>query len=166
MKSSTKLSILGALLLLTAYTAQATPITWTDTINFSPDVYLLQWNAALNPATDASGNFSLNLDQLGAAANGSLTGTAWDGLMSAGDAQWQGTGALAETIVDLLESLDLEKEKHHHHKGGGPETVPEPGILSLLGLGLLALAFATRRTRRLRAAGGTTSEAFSAIAAS
>src|ERR1700686_1007266 len=72
MKSSRKLSILGALLLLAARATEATPITSTDAINFGPNVYISQWNAGLNPAADAVTNFTLNLDLLSSSGTDSL----------------------------------------------------------------------------------------------
>jgi hypothetical protein len=154
MKSSPKLSILGGLLLLLVTgAAEATPVTSADAANFNPNVYISQWNAGLNPAADAVANISLNLNLLSSSGNDSLALVA-----PAGDAQLQSTGTLAVTIVSLLDKVDLDK-RHHKPK---PPTVPEPGVLSLIGLGLLALALVTRGTRRLRAAVVTTGEAFSA----
>ena len=139
MKPSPNLSILGALLLLATGVTQATPITSIDAINFSPNVFISQWNAGLNPAADTVTNFSLNRDLLSASGNSHAL------VAPAGDIQLQSTG-----IVSLL---DKYKDKYKHHK---PATVPEPGVLSLIGLGLLALGLVTRGTRRSRAPVATT----------
>jgi hypothetical protein len=157
MKSSPNLSILGALLLLAPGATEATPITWTDTINFTPNVYISQWNAGLNPAADVVANFSLNLDPLGSSGPDSLVLVAPEG-----DVRSQRAGTLEVTIVSLLDKdkdKDKGKDKDKDHK---PATVPEPGILSLIGLGLLAVALVTRGTRRMRAAVSTMAAAASA----
>jgi hypothetical protein len=140
MKSLPKFAFLGLLLLATT-AAEAASITWTDTINFSPNVYISQWN----PGADAVANFPLKLDPLSATGVDSLALVALEG---GGELQSSG-------IVSVLDNADLDKRhppKPKHKPKPKPTTVPEPGVLSLIGLGLLALALVTRRTHRLHAA--------------
>lgn len=49
------------------------------------------------------------------------------------------------TPTDICGSADIHGSAT---SGGGPVSVPEPGVLGLMGLGLLGIGFATRRRRR------------------
>jgi hypothetical protein len=142
MKSAAKLSILSVLLLLASRATEAIPISSADTGSFDPNGYISRWHASLDPGADAVGNFSPDLPLLSSSGTDSLTLVAPDG-----DAQAQSTGTMSVTIVSLL---DQDRDKSHHHPK--PPTVPEPGALGLIGLGLLALTLVTRGARRLRAA--------------
>jgi len=154
MKSAVKLSILSALLLLATRATEATPISSADTSSFNPNGYISRWHASLDPAADAVGNFSLDLPLLSSSGTDSLALVAPDG-----DARLQSTGTMAVTIVSLLDEDRDKGDKSHHHRK--PPTVPEPGALGLIGLGLLALALVRRGARRLRAAVVPTADAAS-----
>lgn len=165
---------IGAALMLGAGASQATPMTWTDTITFTPNVYLSmgseftdQLNIAdygYNPATDTISSYSLNVDlyspggQLFAAlvVPGTLGNSFFDidglqfgGWSLQGDAQLQKTGVLTMTIVSLLGNFYLGSSTLTA-SGTGPSTttVPEPGVLSLMLLGLAGAGLALRYGRK------------------
>jgi hypothetical protein len=141
MKSLPKSAILGLLLLLAAPATEAVSIASTDATNFNPNAYVSQWQAGLNPGADAVAGLPLKSGLLnipGVDSPVSVTTPEDDaGLQSSG-------------IVSLLNEVDRDKLDKPKHKPKPPTTVPEPGALSLIGLGLLALALMTGRTRRLR----------------
>jgi len=165
----------GVALLLGTGVSQATPMTWTDTITFSPNVYLTpgsvfsdQLNIAdygYNPATDTISSYSLNVDlysptgQIFAAlvVPGTLgnsffdiDGAAFGGWSLTGDTQLQKTGLLTMTIVSLLGDFYLGSSTLTAYGNGVPtNTVPEPGVLSLMLLGLGVAGVALRFGRKV-----------------
>ena len=143
MKSLPKSAILGLLLLLAAPAAEAASIASTDATNFNPNAYISQWQAGLNPGADAVADFPLKSELLNIPGVDSPVSVT----TPEGDAGLQSSG-----IVSLLNEADHDKldKLKPKHKPKPPTTVPEPGALSLIGLGLLALALMTGRTRRLR----------------
>ena len=141
MKSLPKSAILGLLLLLAAPATEAASIASTDATNFNPNAYVSQWQAGLNPGADAVADLPLK--------SGLLNIPRVDSPVSVTTPE-DDAGLQSSGIVSLLNEVDRDKLDKPKHKPKPPTTVPEPGALSLIGLGLLALALMTGRTRRLR----------------
>jgi len=141
MKSLPQSAILGLLLLLAAPATEAASIASTDATNFNPNAYVSQWQAGLNPGADAVADLPLK--------SGLLNIPRVDSPVSVTTPE-DDAGLQSSGIVSLLNEVDRDKLDKPKHKPKPPTTVPEPGALSLIGLGLLALALMTGRTRRLR----------------
>ena len=121
--------LIAVVLLLGASGTWATPIMWTDTTGLNPSAYT------------------------------TLSGSA----LGISDARITLTGD--QSLIVLLEDQGLmallagKDDKKCDNDRGDPKrckrTVPEPGALSLIGLGIVGVALAIRRTRRLRTGFGT-----------
>jgi hypothetical protein len=109
--------------------AQATPITSTDTIGLNLSEYLQQ---------------EINLLDIGNTTPPQLTGGELLILLNELDASLLARGGCS--LWDL-DDCRCPPWRAHCHK----QTVPEPGVLGLGALGLVGVALAVRRNRRLRA---------------
>jgi len=171
MRLSSKLSLAGALLFLAAHAAQATPMSWTDTVTFNPNVYVTQWTGFVykqslisdgyNPAVDSISSYSLSLDLVngsggflalvvpGQLSNGffDFNGTQYGGMSLQGNVSFSSTGVLTVGIISLLGNFYLASSTLTAWGNGIARTVPEPGVLALLVLGLMAIAIVRSRSK-------------------
>jgi hypothetical protein len=173
-----KLSFLGALLVFAAGAAQATPMSWTDTAKFNPNVYVSQWNGfvytqnlthdGFNPAVDTISDYSLSLDLVnssggflalvvpGTLSNAyiNLNGNSFgQNLYLTADLAFSSTGVLTVGIISLLGNFYLASSTLTAYGNGVATSVPEPGVITLLALGLAAIALLEWRKRRAHAPG-------------
>lgn len=130
MRISKKLSV-ATVLLLGAGAAQATPITWTDTTGLNASVYTTEYvyqSEIQNGLIPQTTNQSL--------------------ILLLGD---QGLISFIERLTGALRA-DFLKSCSGWSATCRKQTVPEPGALTLLGLGFVGVALAIRRTRKMRGA--------------
>jgi hypothetical protein len=157
--------------------ANATPITWVDSIDFNPDRYIAPYTSTsythdirdngFTPLVDLIYGYSLNVNLHDDADTGlevalvnvagvtgdrvyfDLSGSEFGGWSLAGYAQLALTGLYDVTISSLYGDFFLDGSTLTVR--GDERSVPEPGALGLLALALLGIAFASRRKRGLQA---------------
>ena len=154
--------------------ANATPITWVDAIDFTPDRYIAPHASSsythdirddgYSPLSDWVVGYSLSvdlyddgdkalevalIDSPGLAGDKiffDLAGQELGGWSLAGFAQLELSGLYDVTISSLDGDFFLGSSTLTV-RGDRPRTVPEPGSLALVGLALAAAALASRRKR-------------------
>jgi hypothetical protein len=161
-------------------TAQATPVTWVDTIDFTPDRYIAPYSSysythsildnGYNPGVDSIYNYSLSVNLLDDSDRGldvalinvpglfgdtiffNLSGVEFGGWSLEGQTQLSNTGIYGVTITSLIgdfflggSSLTVRGEENDGR------SVPEPGTLGLLGLGLLGVGAGMRKKKKAQA---------------
>lgn len=175
MKSARQWIVTG-LLGLSAMSAQAIPTVWTDTLDFNPNILITPsdnyeythdiTDDGFDIATDTIINYSVLINLfddsredgaevayvnlpglLGDRLFFSLSGLEFGGWSLAGHTSLQDSGLLDVTIDSWWGDFYLG-DSTLIACGDDVVSVPEPGTLSLFGLGLLGLALAVRRGRR------------------
>jgi hypothetical protein len=143
MKSLYLLKVMAAVLFFAARAVEATPITWTDSASFRPNVYITQWTEfSQHPAVDRVSSDSPRLD-LDSPLGSFFPAPGVPGNFANSE---RSTEVLTEGIVSLLGDFCLDLPRPSEH-GKGPRTVPEPGVLGLLVLGSAVVAWAVWRRR-------------------
>jgi hypothetical protein len=174
-----KLILAAVLTIGSVTTANAALVTWVDTIDFTPDRYVAQYSSfsythnildnGYTPTVDSILGYSLNVNLLddrdrnlevalvnvpgltGDTMFFNLSGSEYGGWSLAGQTQLSANGLYSVTISSLLgdffvggSTLTVRGDER------GSTSVPEPGTLSLFGLGLLALGSGLRKRKALQ----------------
>jgi len=161
-----------------AVSVQATPVTWVDTIDVTPDRYISTdasfsyvhniLDDGYTPSIDAIYGYSLSVNLfddnkeglevalvdvpglLGDRVFFNLSGAEYGGWSLAGQTQLNETGAYAVTITSLIGGFFIGSSTLTVRGEDNGHSVPEPGTLSLLGLGLLGVGAGLRRKKAVR----------------
>jgi hypothetical protein len=163
----------GAIALCSVTVANATPISWVDTIDFNPDRYIapnssVSYNHDIldngyTPLVDSIYGYSLSVNLYDDGDNGlevalvnvpgvggdkvyfDLSGSEFGGWSLAGYGQLALTGLYDVTISSLWGDFFLGSSTLTVR--GDERSVPEPGALGLLALAMLGMVAASRRKR-------------------
>jgi len=157
-------------------TAQATPVTWVDSIDFTPDRYVAPHSSfsyvhnildnGYTPSVDSIYGYSLSVSLfddndrgldvalidvpglLGDAIFFNLSGSEYGGWSLEGQTQLSRTGSYGVTITSLVGDFFIGSSTltvRGDDRGG--QSVPEPGTLTLMALGLLGVGAGMRKKK-------------------
>lgn len=172
-------SVLAAALLAGSFSAHAVPVTWVDTIDFTPDRYIAPNSSysythnildnGYNPGVDYIYGYSLSVNLyddgdrdldvalidvpglLGDTVFFNLSGVEYGGWSLEGLAQLTFTGTYGVTITSLIGDFFLGSSTLTVRGEENSRSVPEPGTLGLLGLGLLGVGAGMRKKKKAQA---------------
>jgi hypothetical protein len=173
-------SVLAAVLMTGSMAAHATPVTWVDSIDFTPDRYIAPYSSysyshnildnGYNPGVDSIYNYALNVNLyddndrgldvalinvpglIGDTLFFSLSGSEYGGWSLEGQTQLTQTGTYGVTITSLIGDFFLGSSTLTvRGEENGSRSVPEPGTLGLLGLGLLGVGAGMRKKKLAQA---------------
>ena len=173
-------SVLAAVLMTGSMAAHATPVTWVDAIDFTPDRYIAPYSSysyshnildnGYNPGVDSIYNYSLNVNLyddndrgldvalinvpglIGDTIFFNLSGAEYGGWSLEGQTQLTQTGVYGVTITSLIGDFFLGSSTLTvRGEENGSRSVPEPGTLGLLGLGLLGVGAGMRKKKLAQA---------------
>ena len=172
--------VAGVMLIGSIAAANATPTTWVDTIDFNPDKYIPSHGSfsythdirdnGYTPLVDPIFGYSLSVDlyddgdqnsEIALVEVPNLFGQGNQVFFDLSGAEfggWSLAGYLELTFTDLYDMTVASLRGDFYLgsstltvRGDDRHSVPEPGALALLGLGLLGVGLASRKKLKLQA---------------